>query len=200
MADDAQTPPPDKQLVQWLRALADAVESDPDLATRVTQGMAAPPEHSVAPEPPAIAQEITPTISAATATPPAVAPPTDAPPPVEAIAPTLRHTRKSSRFGPSVTGRPAELGTGVPDPFAVFARDGEEGLRRALEALRVGTLRAIIRAHDLDPAGKVGASATEKRLVTAIIAAVKRGTAHPAKPSPAKTPRQRSRPTPPVIH
>lgn len=92
------------------------------------------------------------------------------------VGPLLRHTRRSSRYGPpSVSGRPPELGTGIPDPFAIFARDGAEGLRSALETLRIGSLRAIIRAHNLDPQGKLSASATEKRLITAIVSATERG-------------------------
>ncbi|MBA3827076.1 MAG: hypothetical protein H0X24_24685 [Ktedonobacterales bacterium] len=196
MADDAQPTPPDKQLVQWLRALADVVESDPALATRVTQGLATPPPldaEAPLPLPAAAAASASPFTAAdePSAEPAAVT----APPPTpaaETITPTLRHTRKTSRFGPSVTGRPMELGTGVPNPFTVFSKGGEEGLRRALEALRVGTLRAIIRAHDLDPANKLNAAATEKRLVTAIIAAVKRSQTEPA----AKTPRRRPMPPP----
>jgi hypothetical protein len=176
MPDDASAQEPrDQQFVRWLRALADAVERDPALAARLQQEAAEP------------ALPALPTDAAAPA-------PTDAPaptevaalpdePPAEAIAPTLRHTRRSSRYGPpSVTGRPAELGTGIPDPFVLYAAGGEESLRRALETLRIGSLRAIIRAHGIDPQGKLSAGATEKRLISAIIAAARRASA----PTPRK--------------
>jgi hypothetical protein len=95
------------------------------------------------------------------------------------VGPLLRHTRRASRYGPpSVSGRPPELGTGIPDPFALFARDGAEGLRLALETLRIGSLRAIIRAHHLDPQDKLPASATEKRLITVIVAAAQQSAKH----------------------
>ena len=59
-------------------------------------------------------------------------------------------------FHPSiVTGVAPDLGSGVPDPFALRKRLGLDGLRDALESLRLGSLRAIIREHKLDPGGRL---------------------------------------------
>ena len=59
-------------------------------------------------------------------------------------------------FHPSiVTGVAADLGAGVLDPFALLARLGADGLREALESLRLGSLRAIVREHKLDPSGRL---------------------------------------------
>jgi hypothetical protein len=198
-------PPRDQEFVRWLRALADAVEQDPALAERVRHEAgepAAPAENAnddavgtlfIAPLSPPIAPNHSPSDPAEdegnhvardegnhkglplhTVGQDVITDAADKLPPGD-IAPTLRHTRRSSRYGPpSISGRAAELGTGVPDPFALLATTGEDGLRRALETLRVGSLRAIIRAHGLDPQGKLSAGATEKRLITAIVAAAKR--------------------------
>jgi hypothetical protein len=59
-------------------------------------------------------------------------------------------------FHPSiVTGVTPDLGSGVPDPFALRERLGLDGLREALESLRLGSLRAIVRQHKLDPSGRL---------------------------------------------
>ena len=59
-------------------------------------------------------------------------------------------------FHPSiVTGVASDLGSGVPDPFALRKRLGVDGLRNALESLRLGSLRAIIREYKLDPGGRL---------------------------------------------
>jgi hypothetical protein len=50
-----------------------------------------------------------------------------------------------------IAGASAELGPGIPDPFALRARLGEDGLRAVLADLRLGSLRAIVREHRLDP-------------------------------------------------
>ena len=220
-ASDAP-PPTETQMVRWLRALADAVERDPALAAQMSASMADAThtaETQPIPTPAMLSSDEATTtlisIDEATTTPTsnneatsneviddetpvfeapsAPLPPLSQPPAEpETIVPTLRHTRRSSRYGaPSVAGRPAELGTGVPDPFALYASVGEDGLRHALGAVRVGTLRAIIRTHALDPQGKLAASATEKRLITAIIVAAKRGSGKPvakdAKPTRRKS-------------
>lgn len=143
--DGALPESPGNRLARWLHALAREVERDPDLAARVAE-------------------------SAGTVAPSVAQAPDAAPEP----PPSTRHARRSSKFGPpTVAGRAAELGTGVPDPFAVRAAGGEDGLRRALMTLRAGSLRAIIRVHGLDPQGKLGPNATERRLVSAIVAATR---------------------------
>jgi hypothetical protein len=175
MPEDAPTDydPRDHEFARWLHALAEMVERNPDLAELVRRRAAPPPdplpifngEGEIAHQ----ADQPDPCDQATMSDLPA--PSADG----EELGPLLRHTRRASRYGPpSVSGRAPELGTGIPDPFALFAREGAEGLRRALETLRVGSLRAIIRAHNLDPQGKLPASATEKRLITAILAAVQR--------------------------
>jgi hypothetical protein len=189
-------PPTEQQVVRWLRALADAVERDPALAARVAASATEPPAGPI--ELPAEVEEVP---ARAEPLPPVatIPPATEAPAESDLITPTLRHTRRGSRYGtPSVAGRAAALGTGIPDPFALFAAEGEEGLRQALATLRVGTLRAIVRAHALDPAGKLSTSTTEKRLITAIIAAVKRQS--PLTQGPPPAPRKRATKARPAKH
>jgi hypothetical protein len=53
-----------------------------------------------------------------------------------------------------ITGTSPDLGPGIPDPFRLWATRGEKGLRAALEELRLGSLRAIIREYNLAPQGK----------------------------------------------
>jgi hypothetical protein len=166
MSDEEQqrtTPLAGEQLARWLRALAAEVERDPVLAARVTDIDAAPTE--IPPDA---------TIPATADIAPQPTPPQESP--VDAVPPpTLKHRRRSSRYGPpTVAGRAAELGTGVPDPFAVLAASGEAELRKLLGTLRAGSLRAIIRAHKLDPDSKLPPEATEKRMITLIVTAVKR--------------------------
>jgi hypothetical protein len=53
-----------------------------------------------------------------------------------------------------VTGASPDLGPGIPDPFRLWATRGEKGLHAALEELRLGSLRAIIREYNLVPQGR----------------------------------------------
>lgn len=76
-----------------------------------------------------------------------------------------------------VTGPDATLAPGIPDPFALRAERGEAGLRAVLEELRLGTLRAIIREHWLDPAGRLVRQNDATRLRMAIVEATARGRA-----------------------
>lgn len=77
------------------------------------------------------------------------------------------------RFRPRlVTGTPPELGTGIPDPFALVQRLGAAGLRAALAELRLGTLRAIMREHRLDPTGRLAHQNDADRLRAVILEAV----------------------------
>jgi hypothetical protein len=81
-------------------------------------------------------------------------------------------TAKPRTFTPRlITGTSPELGTGVPDPFALYQRLGEDGLRSALAGLRLGSLRAIIREYALDPSGRLAAQNDAARLRAAILAA-----------------------------
>lgn len=174
MPDDDQqqtTPPAGEQLARWLRVLAAEVERDPALAARVTGIDAAPTAVSQDAPPLPVGAPPAPVSPAAEQDLPAVpAPSSDT-----VVPPALKHRRRSSRYGPpTVAGRATELGAGVPDPFAILAASGEAGLRQALSTLRAGTLRAIIRAHKLDPQTKLPPEATEKRMITLIVGAVKR--------------------------
>ncbi|HEU0028576.1 MAG TPA: hypothetical protein VFQ25_15805 [Ktedonobacterales bacterium] len=77
-------------------------------------------------------------------------------------------------FHPSiVTGVTPDLGSGVPDPFALRERLGLDGLRDALESLRLGSLRAIIREHGMDPSGRLNklndAAKLRERIVQAVM-------------------------------
>lgn len=56
----------------------------------------------------------------------------------------------------------------APDPFVVLRERGEAGLRAALEALDLATLRQVVRAHRLDPA-RISARWTARERVVALI-------------------------------
>ncbi|HEV8191671.1 MAG TPA: hypothetical protein VGP82_09335, partial [Ktedonobacterales bacterium] len=80
--------------------------------------------------------------------------------------------RGSKTFRPHIiTGAAPELGRGIPDPFALRARLGERGLRAALAELRLGTLRAIVREHKLDPKGRLKGLNDEQKLRELILTA-----------------------------
>ena len=140
-------------LARTLRAVAAELERDPALAQRVaaaitTTGTAAP----VTPVPVARAE-------------------TDA---GDGHEPELRRINRN--FRPKlVTGASPDLGAGIPDPFALYARRGEDGLRSALEELRLGTLRAMAREHGLDPKGTLSQQNDADKLRAAILKAAKKG-------------------------
>jgi hypothetical protein len=81
--------------------------------------------------------------------------------------------KESARpFRPRVIeGARPDLGTGVPDPFALRARLGETGLAAALDELRIGSLRAIVREYTLDPVGKALNGTDAERLRRLILRA-----------------------------
>jgi hypothetical protein len=83
-------------------------------------------------------------------------------------------SKKSSRtFRPRVIeGARLDLGPGVPDPFALRARLGETGLAAALDELRIGSLRAIVREYKLDPTGKALKETDAERLRKLILRAI----------------------------
>lgn len=138
-------------LARTLRAVADELERDPALARRVA---AAIRESLTVGDGPlnVVAEEY--------AAPAAEAKAGKGPKPARAFRPTL------------VTGASPELGAGVIDPFALRQRLGADGLRRALGELRLGSLRAIIREHRLDPKGKLVGVNDAARLRNAILDAV----------------------------
>jgi hypothetical protein len=82
-------------------------------------------------------------------------------------------TKKPARtFRPRVIeGARPDLGPGIPDPFALRARLGEMGLAAALDELRIGSLRAIVREYKLDPTGKALKETDAERLRKLILRA-----------------------------
>ena len=139
-----------EELARALRAMATELERDPALARRVAGAMRAPN---------------------------AAAPPTE---PLSADGTgddtSAQPSRRRSRaFTPRlVTGAAPALGPGVPDPFALREQLGEDGLRKVLADLRLGTLRAIVREHHLDPAGTLAGQNDDAKFRTLILRATKR--------------------------
>jgi len=84
--------------------------------------------------------------------------------------PTAKKPTRS--FHPRVIeGARPDLGPGIPDPFALRARLGETGLAAALDELRIGSLRAIVREHKLDPTGRALKETDAERLRKLILRA-----------------------------
>ncbi len=148
-SDSGETLSPD-ELARALRAMATELERDPALARRVAGAMRAP----VVATPP----EATNVASDATGEEP------------------LQPARRGGKaFKPRlVTGAAPALGIGIPDPFALREQLGEEGLCVALADLRLGTLRAIVREHKLDPSGKLAGQNDEAKYRALILRATKR--------------------------
>ncbi|MGZ3601401.1 MAG: hypothetical protein ACXWQ5_17300, partial [Ktedonobacterales bacterium] len=65
-------------------------------------------------------------------------------------------------------------GQGVVDPFALYATRGEDGLGAALDELRLGSLRAIVREHQIDPLGKLAQQNDAEKLRAAILKAARK--------------------------
>lgn len=141
----AEHPLAPETIARTLRAVADALERDPALARRVAADAGYTAASGVASHTP-------------------VAEPSAAP-----------ATPRQRAFRPRlVTGADAALGPGIPDPFALRAARGEAGLRATLDDLRLGTLRAIIRAHHLDPSGRFSHQNDASRLRALIVDATAR--------------------------
>lgn len=68
---------------------------------------------------------------------------------------------------------PAAPATPAPDPFAIFRAQGVEGLRAALGALDLPTLRAIVRERRLDPARISARWTARERVISLIVDQVK---------------------------
>jgi hypothetical protein len=141
------------ELARALRAMAAELERDPALARRVAGAMRAP---LFGGDPPLSEPEASDGAAG------------DAP------AQPIRRGGKA--FKPKlVTGAAPALGPGVPDPFALRERLGEDGLRAALADLRLGTLRAIVREHRLDPTGQLAGQNDDAKFRALILRATKRG-------------------------
>jgi hypothetical protein len=67
---------------------------------------------------------------------------------------TVEAARKTEHDPPAQAAtRPAREVVAPPlDPFAVLRQSGEQGLREALAALDLSSLKAVVRAFRLDPA------------------------------------------------
>ncbi len=146
-AQTAANPLAPETLARTLRAVAAELERDPALARRVAEALSAPETSERARSDPAPAEpERTP------------------------------RSVVNQSFRPRlITGTDPALGRGIPDPHAIYARGGEAGLRSALAELRLGTLRAILREHRLDPGGKLARHNDAAKLRAAILAAVRNG-------------------------
>ena len=146
----ASLPLQPEALARALRAVATELDRDPALAQRVAQAINDTP---------------------AAAAPVALPAPSQAASANEPAPPTIGRS-----FRPSiVTGVAETLGPGVPDPFALRERLGEAGLREALASLRLGSLRAIIRQHRLDPAGGLSKLNDAEKLRAHILATTRKG-------------------------
>ena len=146
-------------LARTLRAVAAELERDPDLARRVARAVAEPqPDHVVA------------SASAAHSA--------DALDDAQEPAPEAQEAkgkRATRTFRPRlITGLSPDLGQGVVDPFAIYASRGEAGLRTALDELRLGSLRAIVREHHIDPSGKLTQQNDAEKLRAAILTAARK--------------------------
>lgn len=149
-------------LARALRAVATELERDPALAERVAQAINEPAAAGSASSAPAAAPE---PVHSSTRERKAPAEVVDEPP-----AATI-----GRRFRPTiVTGIDEALGPGVPDPFALRERLGEDGLRAALASLRLGSLRAIVRQHKLDRSGALGRLNDAEKLREKILAATRK--------------------------
>lgn len=129
-------------LARTLRAVADELERDPDLARR---------------------------ISGAVITTTSTMPPVASSEPASGASPTFRPRL--------VAGASPDLGPGIPDPFLLLTQRGEKGLRAALEELRLGTLRAMIREYGLAPRGKLTEERDAAKLRALILREVARANA-----------------------
>ena len=74
---------------------------------------------------------------------------------------------------PSTRSRKSAPATPAPDPFAIFRAQGVEGLRAALGALDLSTLRAIVRERRLDPARISARWTARERVISLIVDQVK---------------------------
>ena len=141
------------ELARALRAMAAELERDPALARRVAGAMRMPAD--------------------ATSSPDSV--PSDTTDDAVDDTPTAPVKRGSRTFKPRlVTGAAPALGPGVPDPFALREQLGEDGLRALMADLRLGTLRAIVREHHLDPKGALAGQNDDAKFRALILRATKR--------------------------
>lgn len=72
-----------------------------------------------------------------------------------------------------VSGGVGDARTESLDPFTLWRSQGEGALRRALEGLELQELRAVVRAHRLDPARVSSRWTAHERVITLIVEQVK---------------------------
>jgi hypothetical protein len=140
-------------IARMLRVMADELERDPALAQRVASATAqadAPDTGSGSSDSESAGRERT------------------RPPAAPECAPKVGVKPFKARI---VTGATPALGPGIPDPFALRARLGRDGLSAALEELRLGTLRAMIREYHLATIGDGPQSNDASRMRLLILAA-----------------------------
>ena len=151
-SESGETLSPD-ELARALRAMAAELERDPALARRVAGAMRMPADATSSPD----------------------SAPSDTTDDAVDDTPTAPVKRGSRTFKPRlVTGAAPALGPGVPDPFALREQLGEDGLRALLADLRLGTLRAIVREHHLDPKGALAGQNDDAKFRALILRATKR--------------------------
>lgn len=80
--------------------------------------------------------------------------------------------RRTVKAEPGQHDASATDGVAAPDPFALLRAHGEAGLRTALEALDLASLRAIVRTHRLDPARISARWTTRDRVIGLIVTQV----------------------------
>lgn len=76
--------------------------------------------------------------------------------------------RKSGSVAKTPAGKLPAAPIAAPDPFAVWRTQGEDGLRAVLAVAPLAELRAIVRAHRLDPA-RISARWTARERLAALI-------------------------------
>lgn len=89
------------------------------------------------------------------------------------VAPQQSTRPATRRRKATPTTTPTSSTAPVPDPFAVYRAQGVEGLRAALDALDLPTLRAIVRERRLDPARISARWTARERVISLIVDQVK---------------------------
>lgn len=82
-------------------------------------------------------------------------------------------SRRAARNAVSAAPTGASAADAPPDPFSVYRAQGEERLRATLDGLDLAALRAIVRAHRLDPARISARWTTRERVIGLIVDQVK---------------------------
>ena len=80
----------------------------------------------------------------------------------------IRHPRAGAN-APAGSAQAEATPQPAPDPFAIMRAQGEAGLRATLDALDLGALRQIVRAHRLDPARISARWANRDRVIALIV-------------------------------